>query len=446
VSRRSVLKAYSWIFLGAGLAFVAVPGWVLAAVDVVLGMLPGAVPLTGDVPTLWLGLTGSLMALLCVLASRAGRDPSALWAWDLLLLSKGVSAALFAVFAASEKNPSFLAGTVVDGAIFLHLLALLPGAERECDAGEDWWRPRFPGFGGAGYEVWFLRANQPSTGEALWLRCSLRACAAGGEAAFWYVLFDREGKKTPQGRWEVPVAGASLSGGEVLFRTKDGEFGRGSTRASGPGVSWDISWRPAGGSPPFSFVPSRLFRWGIAGTRYAAPASSARFTGELRLGERLLKLEDAMGCVGHLWGRRMGDNWRWAHAVLPDGEGGWSVLEILSAQAALGPLRTPRVTTAHLWHRGRHHSAAGLLDGLRSATWPAGAGWGFRLRFDGFTAEGECLPDPACTAVVEYADVDGSRLLCANSKTGSMKVELDGPEPASLRCEAAAAVETVRRS
>jgi len=144
----------------------------------------------------------------------------------------------------------------------------------------------------------------------------------------------------------------------------------------------------------------------------------------------------------------MGHNWRWAHAVLSDGQGGWSVFEILSAQASLGPWKTPRVTTAHFWHRGKHHASTGLWTGLRNATFLSGRGWGFQVSFGGLRVEGECAPAEGMVAEVAYTDVGGRKLSCANSKTGSMRLTVSGPAEAlgELSTEDGAAVETVRPS
>lgn len=77
---RRWLGVYAGVFAAAGAVFVALPGVVTALLSV-----PGA----GR--SLWLGLTGSLMAVLTLLAWELSRDPAQAPVWRALLLSKAVS-------------------------------------------------------------------------------------------------------------------------------------------------------------------------------------------------------------------------------------------------------------------------------------------------------------------------------------------------------------------
>lgn len=312
---RRWLGAYAAVFAAAGVAFIAAPGSVLALVSAVTG----AAPPGGGEASLWLGLTGSLMAVLTLLAWELSRAPGQPAVWRALLLSKGVSAALFVVFA-SKGGAGFLAAALVDGAILLHLAFL-----REAHEPLEAWAPAG---GGIGHEAFFLVLRDAASGAAFWLRHE--AGAAGGRCQ-WAVT-DRGGVR--QGEWpEPPFAG----------------FGRRGSRAAGPGGSWDLTWDD-GSVPPYALVPRWLWRLGLAGTMYVTSAPAARVSGSVSLDGRRWELSGAPGCVGHVWGRRRAARWRWAHAYWP--ERGVAV-EALTAQGRLGRWRTPPLTATVLWRGGR---------------------------------------------------------------------------------------------
>ncbi|MBI5208545.1 MAG: hypothetical protein HY927_01065 [Elusimicrobia bacterium] len=460
---RVILKAYGWLFLAVGASFVALTGSVMGIVNLGAGLLPGARVLPGEGKTLWLGLTGSMMTMISYLSFSLASDPRQGHAWRALLLSKGVSTGLFLAFAVLERNPLFVLAAAVDGAILLHLGLLSRGF-----AGPpDLWSPRTGESPDCLHEAWFIKANDPKTRDALWLRYTLERRPTGLEGGLWYAVFDARERKTVCGRWTAAGPGV-FGGGETVCRIAQGVLRRDGADCDGDEVSWRLRWsKPE--APPFRFVPDALHLWGLAGTVYASALPLACFDGEIRVGDRAYGFTRAPGSVGHLWGRRKAECWRWAHAVMddPSGDGlsqggqavagagrsplagdGTAVFEILSARGRLGPLVLPRVTVAHLWRKGRHHASVGLTMGLRNATWPTGGGWGFRVDFGDFVAEGGCAPAPGMTAAFDYDDADGRVLRCANSKVGSLRLRLsskDGGATEDLGTSDAAAVESVER-
>lgn len=369
---RRWLGAYAAVFAAAGAAFVALPG-------VVTGVL--SVPGAGA--SLWLGLAGSLMAVLTLLAWELSRDPAQAAVWRALLLSKGVSSALFIGFAA-KGGAGYLAAALVDGAILLHLAFL-----REAHEPLDAWTPRLPSWTAVRHEAFFLVIRDAVSGAAFWLRHEAdRSCGR----CQWAVT-DKEG--VHQGSWEEkPFAG----------------FARGGSKASGPGGVWVLSW-DEGPVAPYALVPRWLWRLGLAGTMYVTSAPAARFSGVVELGGRRWKLERAPGCVGHLWGRRHGARWRWAHAFWPERG---VMAETLAAQGRWGPWLTPVVRTAALWRDGGLTTAS-ALGGASAAD---GGAWTFRAGGLG----GICRGEPWLTCELTHED-RGRRVVVRHCTAGSLRVD-----------------------
>lgn len=426
-----LLRLYALVFAASGLAFVAASPLVYAAVNLAVGLVPGARRLTDIGPGYWLVLTGSMMAMISYLSLEAARDPGQEAAWNTLLLSKFMSTTLFLVFAVLERNTVFLVGAVVDGSIFLHLRYLrrfAPPSPRAHFAS------RFPSEGPF-YEVWFSKINDEK-GNALWLRYTAGRGVSGEEASCWYILFDKEAGRTINGRWTRPLK--LLNRGEdVPFELEGSRFAPGWMVGQGDGVKWDFVWsRPA--APPFSFIPKVLALVGAAKSDYITPVSLAYFDGCFSVEGRDYVFRKSPGAIGHVWGRAMADNWRWAHAAFGD-----SVFEILSAQVRVGPLTLPRLTTANLWHGGKLYRSVGLWQAFQNESAREGDRWRFRVGMGEVTVEGECAPEPKLTAQLDYESPDGTRLICRNSKTGAMTLRLSGLADAKLETKGAAAVEFV---
>ncbi|MBI4424260.1 MAG: hypothetical protein HY554_11060 [Elusimicrobia bacterium] len=412
------LRVYGWLFAASGTAFVAAPGLVSAALGLLASACPGARGVEQGLPTFWLALTGSLMAVIAVLALGLARDPSDPSAWRGLLLSKAASTALFCVFAATEGNALFLAGALVDCGILLHLASLCR-ASRE--AGEE--APRF--------ETWFVRARDPVSGAALWLRhCERRGPGAGSE--LWWTLFDPASSGTLAGRAAEP-------GGEGRRLPPPGALSPASLYRRSGDAAWELDWSPLD-APPFRFAPL-VSAAGLSAASYEVPAPWAVADGTVTLGGKRFVFSRAEASSGHISGRRGARAWRWLHACVPAAEGPPTVLEALSARVDSWPFGW--LTGVHLWHRGRHLRADGPLALVRNASRREDRTWSLAADLGALRLEARCGPDLERLARIEYREGDGTPVTVRTSMTGWVRLTLQerGGAPETLESRASAAVE-----
>jgi hypothetical protein len=380
-----------------------------------------------------------MMAMIAFLAFSLAEDPGLAPAWNTLLLSKTCSSLLYAWSAWSRENSLFLAGSLLDGGICLHLLVLRWRLAPEKT--ENAMSPRLARRQGPFHEAWFAKLNDPATRNALWLRCALsRSGKDPIQASGWYVLFNPSGGRTLSGRWSPEQA---LNLAEDRGGIPDDLIGKALLMGQENVALWLFNISGKAG-PRFDFAPRLLSLCGLK-SDYCS-LGLARFDGFLSIGGERFLFHEAHGSLGHFWGRGLPAEWRWGHAVFSDGPRA-SVFEILSAQLKFRGLRLPALTTAHLWHKGIHYSGQGLWRGLRSCIRAEeGQAWSFRTDLGTVTVEGLCTPS-ALSAELEYRDPGGRQLLCRNSKTGSMRLHLlfkDGRPEVVLETADAAAVEWVR--
>lgn len=385
-----MMRAYGWVFLATGAVFVVAPG-----------PLTGLLGLPNGGTGLWLGLAGSLMAVLSLLSFQIAEDPLLDSRWNLLLLSKLVSTALFLAFALLSRNPAFLIGAFVDAAIFLHLAVLRAGV-----------RFGYRGRTGPAQEAWFVMVRDPATGRGFWARYARTRDRAECRA----VLFDKAAGRVASERWERPLWEIE-SGPATAYHLDGFRLARG--RAAGP--TWALTW-PDAEIGTLGFTPPLLAGAGLVRAGYEAVEGLVRVSGEAAVDGLSARFDRAPGGVGHLWSPGGARSWRWARAVFERPEG-TTVFEILTAAAPLPGGPSVPMTAARLVHQGRSLSSVGALASLSARSELRDGQWTFRVGFGGVVAEGRCRLDERLAASFPY-DAPGGGGVCRTSMTGFLSLTL----------------------
>ncbi len=416
---RKTLLFYAALFAAVGLAFVAAEATTLRVVSWA-GAWAGCAALAPGGPSLWLGLTGSLMAVIAWLSYRLSQDPEQPAAWEGLLLSKAASASLFLAFAARARQPLFAGAAGVDAFILGHLAWMRRRLEEAPGLA-----PRLAAPRGVFHEAWFARFNDPSSGRAAWIRYA----TSHESSETRLTLYDPADGRVVTRR--APARAALFQGPTLSLDGSELSCER--LRGAADGASWDVAWSP-GRCPPAPVVPAWVRALGLSRSGYDDAAPAARFSGRVVLDGEAWEFEQAPGCLGHVWGERYGQGWWWAHAAFPEQD---AVLELLSAGGRLGA----RLTSAALWRGGRLLLSSGPLSLVRNASRREGDRWIFRAHFPGVTAQGECTLGPEARVV--YEEPPERRLLCRNSKISALSARLRGAGAELRLSTTAAAVEFV---
>ena len=263
-------------------------------------------------------------------------------------------------------------------------------------------------------EVWYTTLQDAATGTGLWLHHELLAPpdGSGARAHGWAAVF-APGRAPLLSRfgprdWRGDTDG--FRAGEVTWtdRIHSGRAGD---------LAWDLTRRPGG-------VPLHPFPRRAWGSRHFPGAQvvvdpAARYSGTVRVGDRVLDLTEAPGADARIRARSNPQRWGWLHAPLGDGD----VCEVVTA-VPRGLPRVPPLTVLRCRLAGTDWPRAALLGvaGLRA-----------RLGRDGWEVAGRVgartvriavrLPEVE-TAEVGYVDPDGARLLCRTSLLADARVQL----------------------
>ena len=275
------------------------------------------------------------------------------------------------------------------------------------------------------YESRYIRANHPDRAQAVWLRWTLLYPQPGEPVAdVWVMVFDPDGGGNRALKQPHPIAAAD-------YRTDPGRRASPTPRSTTTAAARNARRRALGPDD----------RAGGAGGRQAA--HRPRLPGEVPDGE-----DHGAPSAGPV--RRHGRTRRHRHAgrldrqrqpqlghastprPTPSGRCAASTrnpsssLEIVTAHAALGPLRLPAATLFVLRHAGREIAVRSVLAARHTRGEYQPFAWSFGGRVDGVEMRGEIRAEPTDVIGLTYTDTDGGTKYCYNSALADCRISLSG--------------------
>lgn len=275
------------------------------------------------------------------------------------------------------------------------------------------------------YESRFIRANHPDRAQAVWLRWTLLYPRPGEpEADVWVMVFDPDGGGNRALKQPHPVVVAD-------YRTDPWSARIGNTaiddvRAHGElaGAHWDLAIAP-GQEAAVKLLTDRAYRAKFPTAKTQVRHPLARFDGAVALGDTRLALDGWTGSVNHNWGRKHTPAYAFGQVCGFDGQPS-SSLEIVTARAALGPVRLPAATLFVLRHAGREIAVRSVPAARHTSGEYQPFRWTFGGRVDGVDVRGEITARTGDVIGLTYTDTDGGTKYCYNSALADCRVTLSG--------------------
>jgi hypothetical protein len=302
--------------------------------------------------------------------------------------------------------------------------AMTQGVSEAAALGPSRWRGQ-PGR----LEVWYATLSDPRSGQGLWVHHELVAPESGEPYLHgWAAAFPAEGDAR---FWRFgPSPAVEGWAGAAWFASPEACIDASVMRGTAGAMSWDLRYAERG-APLYTFPRWAWEREALPAAQ-VVPAPTARFSGTVRVGERVLELEDAPGAVARIYGHGNAKRWAWLHADL----GGGDVLELVAAVSKRpGLSRLPAKPFLRLRLDGEDVPRDPVVTALSGTArvalprWTATARWGLRrLRV-------EVAVPPAASVAVEYTDPDGERCVCTNSERASAWITLQRLSGARWRSE-----------
>jgi len=275
---------------------------------------------------------------------------------------------------------------------------------------------------GGGYESYYLRAVDPASGRAVWLRHTFHCSGDGASAvgSIWLTLFGDDGGvlATKQSTSDISP---EPPGGWV--RVGDSVFGPDDIEGHCDGARWSLTWRAR--DRPLRHLPTELlYRLPLPKTKPESPMPFVHVTGEVTIDGTTFVLDGWPGMVGHNWGTQHAERWIWLHGVgFAERDDAW--LDLLVGRVRVGSKVLPWVAMGTLSLGGRRTRLGGL--GRRPEVIATPNDLALSVRGAAGSELTLRAQSPLDQIVVwRYADPDGSEHHVANCSACSLELEFRG--------------------
>lgn len=274
------------------------------------------------------------------------------------------------------------------------------------------------------YESRFIRANHPDRAQAVWLRWTLLYPRPGEPVAdVWVMVFDPDGAGNRALKQPHPITVADYRSDPWSARIGDTAIDDRRAVGTLDGAQWDVAITP-GEEPAVKLLSERAYRAKFPTAKTQVRHPLAHFDGTVTLGEPV-SLTNWTGSVNHNWGRKHTPAYAFGQVCGFDGHPA-SGLEIVTAHAALGPLRLPAATLFVLRHAGHQIAVRSIAAARHTHGSYEPFAWSFGGRADGIEMRGEIRARTPDVIGLTYTDTDNTTKYCYNSALADCRITLSG--------------------
>lgn len=281
------------------------------------------------------------------------------------------------------------------------------------------------------YESFYQRANHPTRPLAFWIRYTVFSPKGQPDAAIgelWAVFFDGETGQHVVAKEEHPIAACAFDREAFGARVTDSVLTPGALRGgcAGPAGSlrWDLTYN--GGEAPIYLLPQRMYDAPLPKAKSLVGHPLATYRGRLEVDGRAVDVDGWVGSQNHNWGSEHTDHYAFAQVAGFDNAPG-SFLEVVSARAKVGPVRTPLLTFLVLRHAGREHSLVSMRDAMRATASFGYFSWDFVTSSSEVAISGHVTAPAAAFVGLNYYNPPGGIKHCLNTKIGTCEIALTDP-------------------
>jgi len=279
------------------------------------------------------------------------------------------------------------------------------------------------------HETWYITWNDPATNQGFWLRHLTKQPPDGDHARgeLWFARFDPQNPARTFGIHKH-VPWSSVASGEKPFVLSVGgarlghDHAVGQLSGDGHDIRWDLRWEPA--ADALRVYPDLMYmKEGIAPTTPMMPNWHVPLSGSLVIDGETIRLDRVPAGQTHLWGKRHGYEWTWAHCVdflgAPDAS-----LEIIGGKIKRKNFTSPNLLVVALDVDGERYRFNQVRHWVTNrVSWETS-----RVQFTARSATAKLVGELTCPPErmlnCPYVDPDGSNLWCRNTEIGDAKLTL----------------------
>lgn len=310
--------------------------------------------------------------------------------------------------------------------------------------------------GGDHVESWFVRANDPRSPRALWIKATVLTSRDGTAIAqAWCSVFDGDRVKAwcadiplPEAVFDANQKGQDLTVGPLRLRLDaDGGSSHGTLEDESARVEWGLEFAktPIVGEPLSMLPTDRLLDAKFPSNKLVTPFPVAAVSGYLEWAGERWNLDGWHGMQGHNWGTAHSPEYAWGHCVFTDTNGGepFAVVEGASGRTRLGGRVTPLLSMLVIRRGEQEYRFDRILDLWRQQPRLDFPDWTLRMRGRDGIATLRMSGAPERMVCLAYRNPSAPTSYCLNSKTAAVSVHVEpiNGNAFQLRSEHAGALE-----
>ncbi|CAN5521072.1 hypothetical protein BH10ACT11_BH10ACT11_01740 [soil metagenome] len=286
---------------------------------------------------------------------------------------------------------------------------------------------RFPGVaaGDGHYESFYVKANDPAGGRAVWLRHTFhQAPGAEPSGSIWLTVFDSASGKPRATKVTYPASEISAPDGAYVKVAGAGlEPGRAAGQVDG--ASWELNF-DAGAEPLRHLDRDLFYRSRLPKTKLLSPNPNSSFSGHVELDGRRLELEAWPGMVGHNWGSEHAKSWIWLQASGFDGEA-HDYLDVALGRVKVLGRTTPWVPNGRIVLEGTSYRLGGLRNTYGAEITETPTGCEFTIPGKDINVKGRVGAKPEEFVAWIYADPGGGEHHALNCSVADIELRIERP-------------------
>ena len=304
-------------------------------------------------------------------------------------------------------------------------------------------RARFPDVptSAGHYESFYVKANDPAGGRAVWLRHTIhQAPGSPPTGSLWLTIFDSKTGSPRATKLSYPASEISAPEGAYV-RIAEAVLEPGRASGSAGDASWDLSFDP-GAEALRHLDRDFLYRSRLPRTKLLSPHPNSEFSGFVELEGRRLELEAWPGMVGHNWGSEHAESWIWIQAAgLDDNPGDY--LDVALGRLHFLGRTTPWIPNGRIVLDGRAHQLGGIRNAYGAEIEETPTGCEFTLPGKGINVKGRVRAKAEDFVAWIYADPGGGQHHALNCSVADLELRIERPNHrhAKFSCKGTAVYE-----
>jgi hypothetical protein len=296
-------------------------------------------------------------------------------------------------------------------------------------------------------ESYFLKANDPSSRRALWLKTTIYAAPNGHALAeAWAIAFDGDAQHVAvkasvpfeSARFDRTSLDVSVAG--VTMRPHETS---GAIDSGGRSIEWNLALA-SDGLPLVHFPHAWMYEAKFPSSKLVSPFPDLRATGSLVVNGETWTIDRWPGLLGHNWGPGHAPLYAWGHCNVWEADDGARVddlvFEGVSGRVKVGPVQAPLMTLLCLRLRGVRYDLNATSNWFTNRAEVTPRHWSFEGEDRFVRVSGELWASTDDFVGLFYENPVGPTTHCLNSKLAHAKLDIEvrGRPPFTVHSRAAA--------